>query len=55
MMVVEITGEAKILAGLSMAYVEAYLDIFIIYIILVIAIENIFKLVERRISRYKVA
>ncbi len=55
MMVVEITGEAKILAGLSMAYVEAYLDIFIIYIILVIVIENIFKLVERRISRYKVA
>lgn len=55
MMVVEITGEAKILAGLSMSYVEAYLDIFIVYIFLVIIIENIFRQAERKLSKYKAA
>ena len=54
MMVVEITGEAKTLGGLHLSYIEAYLDILIIYVILVVILEKFFKIMEKRLSVFKV-
>lgn len=48
--VVEITAEAKILAGRSYRYFEAYCSIAIIYWILTIIIERLFKYLEKKTS-----
>lgn len=53
MAVTEVTGRAKILGGMSLNYFEAYLDIFLVYIILVCTVELILKLIEKRLIRYK--
>lgn len=49
----EITLKAKVAANLGYNYVEAYLDIFIVYLILCSVIEYGFKLYEKRLSRYR--
>jgi len=51
----EITLNAKVAANMGYNYVEAYLDIFIIYLILCMAVEYIFKVLEKRLSKYKMA
>ncbi|MBR4174451.1 MAG: amino acid ABC transporter permease [Lachnospiraceae bacterium] len=53
MTVLEITGVAKSAGAANMSYVEAYLDIFFIYIILVISVEKLFKLGEKRLRKYQ--
>ena len=53
MTVKDITAIAKIEAGSSYNYIEAYLDIFVIYLILCIVIEKMFQKLERNLSRYK--
>jgi len=51
----EITLKAKVAANFGYNYLEAYIDIFIVYLILCIAVEQLFKYLEKRLSRYKVA
>jgi L-cystine transport system permease protein len=51
----EITLNAKVAANMGYNYVEAYLDIFVIYLILCMTVEYIFKVLERRLSKYKMA
>ena len=49
MTVREITAVAKIEAAYGYNYVESYIDIFIIYIFVCLAVELIFKKIERRL------
>lgn len=49
----EITLRAKVAANVGYNYVEAYLDIFLVYIILCSIVEYGFKLYEKRLARYK--
>ncbi|MHA6260246.1 amino acid ABC transporter permease [Sporosarcina sp. CAU 1771] len=51
----EITLRAKVAANVGYNYVEAYLDIFIVYLILCSLVEYAFKLYEKRLSKYKPA
>ncbi|WP_255507936.1 amino acid ABC transporter permease [Lysinibacillus sp. BW-2-10] len=51
----EITLRAKVEANLGYNYLEAYIDIFIVYLIVCIAVEQLFKWWEKRLSRYKMA
>ena len=51
----EITLKAKVAANVGYNYVEAYLDIFLVYLILCSVVEYGFKLYEKRLSRYKPA
>ncbi|KMY51488.1 amino acid ABC transporter permease [Peribacillus loiseleuriae] len=49
----EITLRAKVAANVGYNYVEAYIDIFLVYLILCSLVEYIFKLYEKRLRRYK--
>lgn len=49
----EITLKAKVAANVGYNYVEAYLDIFIVYLLLCSAVEYGFKIYEKRLSRYR--
>lgn len=49
----EITLKAKVAANVGYNYVEAYIDIFLVYIILCSIVEYGFKLYEKRLRRYK--
>lgn len=51
----EVTLKAKVAANFGYNYLEAYIDIFIVYLVLCIAVEQLFKYWEKRLSRYKVA
>lgn len=51
----EITLRAKVAANVGYNYVEAYLDIFIVYLILCSLVEYLFKLYEKHLKSYKVA
>lgn len=53
MTVQDITARAKIAAGQQYKYVEGYLDILITYIIVCTILELLFKLWEKRATRYK--
>ena len=49
----EITLKAKVEANVGYNYLEAYIDIFIVYLLVCIAVESLFKWYERRLKRYK--
>ena len=49
MTVREITGVAKIEAAYGYNYVESYIDIFVIYIAVCLAVELVFRRIERRV------
>jgi len=49
----EITLKAKVAANVGYNYVEAYLDIFLVYIILCSLVEYGFKLYEKRLRKYQ--
>ena len=49
MTVREITGVAKIEAAYGYNYVESYIDIFLIYIFVCLAVELVFRKIERRV------
>lgn len=53
MTVKEVTSIAKIAASYGYNYIESYLDILVIYIILCSMIQVLFALVEKRIGAYK--
>jgi L-cystine transport system permease protein len=51
----EITLRAKVAANVGYNYVEAYIDIFLVYLILCSVVEYGFKFYEKRLRTYKVA
>jgi L-cystine transport system permease protein len=55
MTVKDITAAAKIEASYGYNYVEAYLDIFVLYIIICALVQLLFERAERRFAREKVA
>ena len=54
MTVKDITAVAKIQASYGFNYIEAYLDIFVIYIIVCSVVQLVFKIVERKLSKGRV-
>jgi L-cystine transport system permease protein len=52
MSIKEITGSARVAAADSIRYIECYVVIFIIYLILCVIIERVFKLFERGRGAY---
>lgn len=55
MTVKDITAVAKIEASYGYNYIEAYLDIFVIYIIICTVVQELFKMWEKRAVQYKAA
>lgn len=55
MTVKDITAVAKIEASFGYNYIEAYLDIFVIYIIICSVVQYLFKIWEQKVSAYKKA
>jgi L-cystine transport system permease protein len=55
MAVMDMTAIAKIQAAMQLSYIEAYLDIFFLYLILILVVEQLFKLAERKLKVYKIA
>lgn len=47
----EITGEARVAAADSIRYVECYIVIFFMYLVICFAVERVFKLLEKRYVR----
>lgn len=55
MSVMDMTAIAKIQANMKLSYIEAYISIFFLYLIIVLAVEQIFKFVEHRVQIFKAA
>ena len=53
MAVMEITGRAKVLGASVLRYFEAYICVFILYIVIISIMEQILKMVEKRMSVFK--
>ncbi len=53
MTVKDVTAIAKIEAAYGYNYIEAYLDILLIYILLCTTVQVLFRLIEKRVSAYK--
>lgn len=53
MTVKDITAVAKIEAAYGYNYIEAYLDIFVVYIIVCAAVQKLFGVFEKRMGAYK--
>lgn len=51
MTVKDITAVAKIQASYGFNYIEAYLDIFVIYIIVCSVVQLLYKLIERKLTK----
>ncbi len=51
MAISDVTGLAKIQGAASSDYFDAYLAVFVIYLVLVLVAEQLFKLAERRANR----
>ncbi len=52
MSILDVTGIAKIQGAASLDYIDAYLAVALIYLILVLIFENAFKLLERRLNAH---
>ena len=53
MTVVEITGKAKLLGGMELRYLEAYVTVALVYIILIVIVELIAKPVEKKLNVFR--
>ncbi len=53
MTVVEITGKAKLLGGMELRYLEAYVTVAFVYIILIVTVELIAKPIEKKLNVYR--
>ncbi len=51
MSIMEITGNARVAAADSIRYIECYLVIFFMYLIICFLVERIFKLIEKRLEQ----
>ena len=54
MAVTEITGRAKIIGGSVLRYFEAYICVFLLYIVIIAIMEQLFKVVERHLTIYRI-
>lgn len=55
MTVQDITAIAKIEASSGYNYIEAYLDIFLVYLLLCASVEKLFKYLEKGLKKYRAA
>lgn len=55
MTVKDITAVAKVEAGFGYNYIEAYLDVWIIYLVVCSIVEILFRLLENNLKSYKTA
>lgn len=55
MTVKDVTAIAKVEAGFGYNYIEAYLDVWIIYLIICSLVEILFRLSEKNLKKYKTA
>jgi L-cystine transport system permease protein len=55
MTIKDITAIAKIEAAFGYNYIEAYIDIWIIYLILCFGVEVLFKIIEKRLNVHRIA
>ena len=53
--VLDIMGTAKTLAGLNYTYLEAYVDVFVIYVVICFIMQKIFEYLEKRLNVYNAA
>ena len=53
--VLDIMGTAKTLAGLNYNYLEAYVDVFVIYVVICFIMQKIFEYLEKRLNVYNAA
>lgn len=53
MTIADVMGIAKIEAAASLDYLDAYLSVFFVYLILVFIFENLFKLLDRRFNAHQ--
>lgn len=51
--ILDVTGIAKIEAAASLNYIDSYIAVFFVYLILVLVFENVFKLIEYRLNAHK--
>lgn len=49
----DIMGVAKADSGAGYQYIEAYFDVFVVYVVLCFIIQKLFLLLEKRLSRYE--
>lgn len=49
----DITAIARTGAGMTFCYIEAYLDIFLVYLVLCFIIDYLFRFAERSLKKYK--
>lgn len=52
--VADIMGVAKSAAGINYNYLEAYVDVFVVYVVICFAMQKLFELLERRLGVYNV-
>lgn len=55
MTVKDITAVAKVEAGFGYNYIEAYIDVWLIYLLVCSIVEILFRLLENRLKSYKTA
>ena len=53
MSVLDITAVARTEAGRSFSYLEAYVDVFLVYLILILVIDKLFRVAEQKLKKYK--
>lgn len=53
--VLDIMGTAKTLAGLNYNYLEAYVDVFIVYVVICFIMQKLFEYLEKRLNVYNTA
>lgn len=53
MSVKDVTGIAKIEASYRYNYIEAYMDIFLVYLLICFIVQIIFRVIEKQLSKHK--
>ncbi|MDR3072227.1 MAG: ABC transporter permease subunit, partial [Clostridiales Family XIII bacterium] len=53
MTIQDVTGICKIEGGTSLSYIEAYMAMALVYLIIVWCVERVFKLAERRVVLFR--
>lgn len=55
MSVKDVTGIAKIEASYKYNYIEAYMDIFLVYLLICFIVQVVFRFIEKQLSKHKKA
>lgn len=51
----EITAKGKLAAAENLHYIEAYIDVFLVYLLLCLVIDTVFASAEKRVKKFKPA